>query len=124
MNESEFKLLRIGDRVREIGTSAAARLRPTYQLTGRMGGDPNGTPFFRRVDLRKPGGVLGRIMRFYPEEIERHEMTMLDQHQQPVRSNFAAQARQRRDGEAAAPMTRRRASKKRRACPEPAEGTP
>jgi hypothetical protein len=118
MTQDEFKLLRIGDRVREIGTSAAGRMRPTYQLTGRMGGDPNGAPFFRRVDLRKPGGVIVRIVRFYPEEIERHEMTMLDQHT-AARPNFAAQARGRRDGEAAAVlsdsrrMTRRRASKKK-----------
>jgi hypothetical protein len=114
MTESEFKLLRIGDRVREIGTSAAERPRPTYQLTGRMGGDPNGAPFFRRVDLRKPGGVIGTIRRFYAEEIERHEMTMLDQHS-AVRSTFATPGqRVEKQAAAAAGMTRRRASKKGR----------
>jgi hypothetical protein len=117
MTESELKLLRIGDRVREIGTSAAGHLRPTYQLTGRMGGDPNGAPFFRRVDLRKPGGVLGRIMRFYAEEIERYEMTMLDQHtaartSSSQRSSVVAGPDTATGKGAAATMTRRRASKK------------
>ena len=80
MTQDEFKLLRIGDRVRQIDASGPGVMRRVYQLTGRMRGDPNGTPFFRPVDLRKPGGVHGRIVIFHHDEIERCEMTMLDQH--------------------------------------------
>jgi hypothetical protein len=86
MTQDEFKLLNIGDRVRQIDASGPGVMRRVYQLTGRMRGDPNGTPFFRPVDLRKPGGLHGRIVIFHHDEIERYEMVlsasrrMLDQH--------------------------------------------
>jgi hypothetical protein len=93
-------------------------MRRVYQLTGRMRGDANGTPFFKPVDLRKPGGVHGRIVIFHYDEIERYDMTMLDQHHaarasSSQRTSTVARPDAAAGESAAATMTRRRASKKK-----------
>ena len=70
MTEAEFKLLKIGDRVKQG--------RHVYQVTGRVTDDPNRTPYFRSIDPRCKAGISGPALLLVPEEIERL---------QPIRSH-------------------------------------
>ena len=65
MTDDEFRTLAIGDKVRK----QRGNVHELYELQGRVAGDPNGAPYFRRVV--GTGHGIGRAHLFYAEEIER-----------------------------------------------------
>ena len=106
MTEEEFRLLKIGDRVRRVRGNIGTQ----FVLEGRVQGDPNGAPYFR-AHFAHNDQPFGRAHLFYAEEIDRVAADAFVRPPQPEPAEPPCTATTPKAGEPA-PRT---ASKKKRA---------